>query len=224
MRYSGLRRRATYDEIIHYLLYEQETISYPKRVKYKHEPLLEDMFGQDDDVTSLRRSYGINRADKATQTEPNDKAVQVDDGEDYDKYFTRNYDIIDAEAVPFPNKQMRTQTIRFTLRKLPPVRQPTPSSSSGSDLSYQPPMLAELLFGTFGGSSDPSSEQQESEQQQPPSSPSPPSSPTMPSDPDSDNDPTAASSSGYQPPSRRNRERMNIMFRTFAQKMVSRPH
>ncbi len=81
-KYNGLRKRQTYDELIDYLIYKQETIKYPQRIKLYPRGILDDL----DDVkafqslrkedketqTELRKSY------KATQTDFLHKAIQVD--------------------------------------------------------------------------------------------------------------------------------------------------
>ena len=43
LKYNGLRKRPTYEELIDYLHNRQETIIYPHRIRFSPYPLLEDM-------------------------------------------------------------------------------------------------------------------------------------------------------------------------------------
>jgi hypothetical protein len=125
LKYNGLRRRPTYDELIDYLHNRQETIRYPHRTKFNPDTILEDM-GHD---AIIRMNYDrFNKAlfDKATQTDPTimhksiqtdpymfDKSFQIDDDIDYDKYLDGNYKILPETVESYSKRQKKTQTKRF---------------------------------------------------------------------------------------------------------------
>jgi len=80
LKYNGLRKRQTYDELIDYLLNKQETIKYPSRIKLHPRGILDDLYDikaskilhkEDETQTELRMS------DKAIQTDLSRKGVQV---------------------------------------------------------------------------------------------------------------------------------------------------
>ena len=81
LKYNGLRKRQTYDELIDYLLNKQETIKYPSRIKLYPRSVLDDLcdtkafkiLRKEDTETQTE----LIMSDKATQTDLSRKAVQV---------------------------------------------------------------------------------------------------------------------------------------------------
>ena len=55
LKYNGLRKRPTYEELIDYLHNRQETIRYPHRIRFSPYALLEDM-----DRDAIRRRKNMN--------------------------------------------------------------------------------------------------------------------------------------------------------------------
>ena len=111
LKYNGLRRRPTYDELIDYLHNRQETIRYPHRIRFSPYALLEDM--DRDAIRRMKYEHLNNKElfDKATQTDPqikhksiqpdpymSDKGFQIDDGVDYDQYLNGNVKILPETA------------------------------------------------------------------------------------------------------------------------------
>ena len=104
LKYNGLRKRPTYEELIDYLHNRQETIRYPHRIRFSPYALLEDM-----DRDAIRRmeyehlnnkelldkatQTDLQRKHKSIQTDPYmfDKSFQKDDGVDYDQYLNGNF-------------------------------------------------------------------------------------------------------------------------------------
>ena len=71
LKYNGLRRRPTYDELIEYLHNGQETIRYPHRIRFSPYALLEDM---DRDAIRRMKHEHLNNTelfDKATHRSTN---------------------------------------------------------------------------------------------------------------------------------------------------------
>ena len=126
LKYNGLRRRPTYDELIDYLHNRQETIIYPHRIRFRPYALLEDM-----DRDAIRRmeyehlnnkelldkatQTDLQRKHKSIQTDPYmfDKSFQIDDGVDYDQYFNGNFKILPETVESYAKRQKKTQTKRF---------------------------------------------------------------------------------------------------------------
>jgi hypothetical protein len=73
LKYNGLRKRQTYDELIDYLLNKQETIKYPSRIKLYPRSILDDLY-------DIKASKILHKENKETQTEVlmSDKAIQTD--------------------------------------------------------------------------------------------------------------------------------------------------
>ena len=126
IKYNGLRRRPTYDELIDYLHNRQETIIYPRRIRFSPYALLEDM--DHDAIRRMKYEHLNNKEllDKATQTDLQrkhksiqtdpymfDKSFQIDDGVDYDQYLNGNFNILPETADSYPKRQKKTQTKRF---------------------------------------------------------------------------------------------------------------
>ena len=207
LKYNGLRRRPTYEELIDYLHNRQETIRYPRRIRFSPYALLEDM-----DRDAIRRmeyehlnnkelldkatQTDLQRKHKSIQTDPYmfDKSFQIDDGVDYDQYFNGNFKILPETVESYAKRQKKTQTKRFE----PIIKQLQSRISRGPYFAYNPtlpeqPSLWNTLFNWGEIPQDdaeeepdhvsiPASSKQSTPIQLPPTPPSP------------DYDPTASSS------------------------------
>lgn len=162
-KYNGLRRRPTYNELIDYLHNRQETIKYPKRIKFNPHAMLEDIHNDYISNMNIDRKRLTSLIDRYTQTDPImlnkpiqtdpymfDKEVQVDDGENYDRFFNDQYRIIPETVENYSHHQKKTQTKRFEfiLRQLQRELQES-SLDDEVDYSYFGyPSLLHLLFGS----------------------------------------------------------------------------
>ena len=70
LKYNGLRKRPTYEELIDYLHNGQETIIYPRRIRLSPYVLLEDI--DRDAIRRMKYEHLNNKElfDKATQRPP----------------------------------------------------------------------------------------------------------------------------------------------------------
>ena len=148
LKYNGLRRRPTYDELIDYLHNRQETIRYPHRTKFNPDTILEDM-GHDAIIRMNYDRFNKTLFDKATQTDPNimhksiqtdpymfDKSFQIDDDIDYDKYLDGNYKILLETVESYSKRQKKTQTKRFE----PIIKQLQSRLNQSYDFDHDPPL------------------------------------------------------------------------------------
>jgi len=123
-KYNGLRKRQTYDELIDYLIYKQETIKYPQRIKLYPRGILDDL----DDVKAFKTlrkedketQTELRKSDKATQTDILHKAVQVDVEINPNEYHKRLRPYDGEEVINYRYwfnwyiKDKATQTSKFT--------------------------------------------------------------------------------------------------------------
>lgn len=151
LKYNGLRRRPTYDELIYYLQYKQETIRYPNRVRFKPYALLEDMYDDARKQLRIEHQYFKSMFDKSMQTDPymHDKSFQIDDGIDYDQFFSGKYKILDETVESYVIRQKKTQTKRFEpIIKQLQTELEQPYADTDDDFSFFGyPSLLHLLFG-----------------------------------------------------------------------------
>lgn len=208
LKYNGLRKRPTYDELIDYLHNRQETIIYPRRIRFSPYALLEDM--DHDAIRRMKYEHLNNKElfDKATQTDPQikhkaiqtdpymfDKSFQIDDGVDYDQYLNGNFKILPETVDSYPKRQKKTQTKRYEpMIKQLQSRINQPYNFDNDPLLLEPPSSWNTLFNWGEIPQDdaaeipehvsiPASSKKSSPVQFPPSPPSPP-----------DRDPLASSS------------------------------
>ena len=62
LKYNGLRKRQTYDELVDYLLNKQDIIKYPSRIKLYPRSILDDLY-------DIKASKILHKENKETQTE-----------------------------------------------------------------------------------------------------------------------------------------------------------
>ena len=124
--YHGLKKRKTYDEIINYLLYDQEIIKYPDRSAKKRKEWTDQKFHDYNLYKEMRlqkelKNIQIKRlfSNKSTQTYINHKATQdnivVDENQPFKKLdFYTDEEVIDRRYLLNRKiKDKETQTRRY---------------------------------------------------------------------------------------------------------------
>ena len=199
INFYGLRRRQTYDEVIDYLHNRQDTLRFPKRIRFKTDRLLYDLASESLNRLDQERKQ-ITKEDKGTQTEPLtvdrgmqtepyttdrgmqtdpymfDKSTQQDDGVNYDQYYDGSYIIIPETAERFNTLTIKTQTRRF--RKV--IKQVRQELRELQQIEYPEAEAEELsLWNALFGWSPTQNNYEDDDPEPVPATPTPPPTPEL---------------------------------------------